>query len=452
MENIIRSHFNFKRNLDFSIQKNGTTILTVILLIVVGSGMFYNNLYPAINNSKLEWYSYHPSDDFNTSIYIRTNQMLEGKEMKIEGYDSASGQLMPILFAPFLSNMKLELNISYLYFLTTVIFLFITFFILLNQKSDKTVLNTSLIFLIAFIISEPGLLGIRQGNTDIFLAPIIGILLLIQINLFKKKNGNIGRIIISGTLAGAMMNAKIFLLPIAIVVIIFSKRILLSIAVTFTIFISLVYFPNFFNSPSSLSLFINKIINWNVSVPLTHSLWANHSPFAIATYFSGCMNLGTCNSDLTNNVIAITIIAFTFIMPFLLSITFRNILKKNLINYFLSNWRSKEIFLILIVLSVAVANMFIKIAYDYRLYFSFIITLIIFKESAKSKKALTYCYFSMFSLLLGGTWFMQVFPNQFWTIDSRLMGIFIIFHFFFLIRASIALWEEIQKERVVQKI
>lgn len=428
-----------KSNFFTFIISNGVTILILLLFMIVGTDRFYNNLNQASPNKPTETrIRDYPSTDFNTSVYIRTGQMLKGEEMNVSALlptvDSASGQLFPLLFSPFLLSLKPDIYVSYLFFIATTIAIFIIFYILLMRKSEKTISNGGLIFLIAFFLSEPGRLGKFQGNTDILLAPILGILLMLILNSIKEKKVSVFRIILAGILAGAIMNAKIFLLPFAILTIIFSKRIILTGIVTLATFAALIYAPNFWGSQSSLLLFLTKIIHWDNSVSISNSIWANHSIYAVASYFANCADSNTCDNKISYKLITLSLFLFTFIIPFLLNPSLRkSSLKKN-----------KEFAILLFVLAVAFINLAFKVAYDYRLYFSIPVTLILFKETIKLKSASTYCYLSMFFLLFGGIWAISLTPNDPWTIDPRLLKIFFIFHFFFLILSSLVNWKESQ--------
>lgn len=434
--NLNKSFFNF-------IQLNSVSILIILLALIVGSNNLYNHLYPAIHHQELRWVGF-PSSDFNTSVYIRTSQMLNGQEMKIGGADSASGQLMPLLFSPFLSIFNPSLDISYFSYLALTLVVFAIFFTLLMRKSDKTIINGGLVFLIAFFLTEPGKLGILQGNTDILLAPIMGILMLFVISSMKKKNVSLGMIILLGLLAGAIMNAKIFLLPIAIAIVIFSKRKVLTGIVIVVTFLALIYIPNLFGSQSSLSLYINKIIHWDSFVPVTNVLWANHSLYATASFFTGCDVSKTCETQIANTLLALTFFLIMFITPFLFFIQKKKIyFNRNTYTSILNLQKNKYIAIIFFILSIGLANFVFKVAYDYRLYFFLPIALILLRESEKSKKALAFCYLAMFSLLLGGVWILPIGNNvQPWTVDSRLLSIFFIFHYFFLILSAITLWKE----------
>ncbi len=437
------------------IQRNYVTVLILLLFLIYSTGTIYNYLrflpdtgIPSTESRLNAAFA----NDFYTSVYFRASQMLKGEEMNVlvihPGYvDSATGQLFPLLFSPFLFFLKPDRYTSYFFFLGLIAVIFIFFYALLMKKSDKHMLNAGLIFLVAFFLSEPGFLGIYMGNTDIILAPIMGILILFVLNSIRKKSVSLIWIILLGILAGALMNAKIFLFPFTILSVFFSKRSIMTGVISAVTFLALVYIPNFFGSQSSLLLFFNKIVSWNDFIPFSNHLWANHSLYAITSLFAGCVESNSCNMQIESTSIILLLFFFTFVMPFFLY----NPLKKIVINrnpflVFQKLRENKEFAVVLFVIVVAFINLAFKVIYDYRLFYSLIVTLILLKECALSKRALVYCYLSMFSLLLGGIWALRLIPNEPWTIDARLLKFFIVFHFFFLILSALIYWKESQEK------
>lgn len=422
------------------------TILLIIVLLIIGTGIFYNDFFPSIYKLPLTWYSYYPSDDFNTSIYLRTSQMLKGEEMRVPGWDSASGQLMPLLFAPFLFFLKLKLESSYFYYLGMTIIIYIAFFLFLNRAISPRLQNINLLFLIGFILSEPGYLGLRQGNIDIVLAPVVGIIIILLIDTVDKRKMSLLGTLSMGIISGAIVNAKIYLLFVPILIASFIQKRIIFTTVSVLTFIILIYLPNLFNSESSLLLFLYKITEWNSIVPLTHSLWANHSAHAIASYFSNCFEFGSCNKDLYNNFIAYTITSATVFLPFLFSKKLITLIQNREVINGIKVFQNKELMLIIIALFVALINVAITIAYDYRLYYSFIFLLIVLKYVINDKQSLVYAYLSVFFLLSGGLWLINFEPDDLKIVDPRIMKIFFLFHFFFLLRSVIVHWENIHNK------
>ena len=433
------------------VQQNYITILIFLLFFVYATTIFYKDVQflpnMSIPSTESRLNSYF-TNDFFTSVYFRANQMIKGQEMNVlalypEYVDSASGQLFPLLFSPLLYLKGSGRFVLYSVFLFFAAIIFILFYVLLMKKSGKEIFNGGLIFIFAFLISEPGFIGIYMGNTDIVLAPIMGTLILLVINSNKNELNSLTRTILLGILAGALMNAKIFLFPFAVLAVIYSKRSFLTGLVSFLTFMALIYAPNLFGSQSSLASYFSKVISWDSYIPFSTHLWGNHSLYAIASFFSGCIDSAKCNNQVVYIPIVILLFLFTFLVPFLISRPFKkNFFKGIGYSAFLKLRKNKSFIIVLLVISVAFINLAFRVVYDYRLFYSLVISLILLKESTKLKNASTYCYLSMFSLLLGGIWALKLNPNEPWTIDARLIKFFIIFHFFFLILSSIYFWKE----------
>jgi hypothetical protein len=437
------------------IQRNSVTVMILFLLLILGTNNFYNYVkFPVISSTEARLVA-DPTNDFYTGVYFEAKQMIQGKKMDINvllpGYINPLGYLIPILFSPFLLFLKPDQYTAYFYLLLIAIVVFVIFFTLLMRKSDKQIMNGGLIFLIAFLLSHAGLLGIFMGNVDILLAPLIGFLVLLLLHSIKKKSISVIQSIALGILAGVFMNIKIFLLPFSLLIIFFSKRSILTTITTSTTFLALVYLPNLFGTESSLALYIKNLVDWNIQNRLSANPLSNHSIYIIASFFTQCLKFNTCDTQITNTLVALLLLLLTFATPFLLTRPITKIIfNKNIYFSIMKLRNSKEFAVVLVVLSLAFINLVFVNVYDYRLYYSLIIALILLKETAKIKKALVYCYLSMFSLLLGGIWAIQLNPNEPWTIDGRLLKFFYIFHFIFLILSALTYWKESQTKAVVK--
>lgn len=434
------------------IRRNCVIILAVFIGLVLGVNTFYN--YATFKLLREGF-----TNDLYSSVYFRTEQMIKGQIMDISflypGFISATGQTFSVFLAPFLLLFSPDRYTTYFYYMIVVIISFLTFFVSLMKKADRKTRIIGILFSIAFFISGAGFRGIFLGNTDILLASLTGILILIVLNIINKKSVSIIWIFVLGILAGSLVNAKIFLLPFALLAVIFSKRIILTGLITVTTFLALIYTPNLFGSLSSLSLYINTIMTWNNLEIFQNHYWANHSIYMVATLFTRCLdyniffNVGPspCDNSLTNSLISSFIFFVVFAIPFLLVKPLKNLSN---ISYLLRRLKSRESALAAFVLSDAFINLSFKIVYDYRLFFSPIVTLILFKETQRFNKALKYCYLSIFSLLIGGIWILQLDLSQAWRIDARLLKFFILFHYFFLILSVLTYWKESQAKRILR--
>ena len=227
------------------------------------------------------------------------------------------------------------------------------------------------------------------------------------------------------------------------------RSIILLLTTTLVTFMVLIYSPNFFGSQSTLWLYISRIVVWN-NFPLSLNIWVNHSVYSIASFFTDCVNKNTCDTQPANIIMALSLLFLTFIIPLLLVKPVNRIaVNKNIFSSFLKLRKDKELALVLFVLSVAFINLSFKIVYDYRLFFSIPITLILLRETAKIKNALVYCYLSIFSLFLGGMWIMKFGALDFGIIDARFLKLFFVLHFFFLILSALTYWKESQVKSVM---
>lgn len=87
-------------------------------------------------------------------------------------------------------------------------------FMLVKSQTRRA---TALLFLIAFLLGVPGGRGIETANLDILLSVLYGLILYLQrISLQDTKRKHIYPILI-GAIAGAMLQTKLFILPIALV-------------------------------------------------------------------------------------------------------------------------------------------------------------------------------------------------------------------------------------------
>ena len=191
-------------------------------------------------------------------------------------------------------------------------------------------------------------------------------------------------------------------------------------------------------------------------------LKANHSFYAISSLFTNCFRKLTCvpspQKDLYLDVIIISIISkilfiITFVFPFITTI---NIRKSNfnkiwclsfrkklllLIDFILaiySSRKNRRFILLLFILADGFINLIPQTAFVYRLYYSLPILLILVIETQKNSKARFYCYLSMIFLIIKGFWVLtEINPKAFSLIDPRTMSLFVIFHFYFLIKAGV---------------
>ncbi len=312
----------------------------------------------------------------------------------------------------------------------------------MSSKTKKI----ALLFILAFFFSIPGILGLYMGNVDIFLSLALGFIVLLKFNE-KKLLDKYGKFysVFMGILLGAITNAKVFIFPFSVVFILFSKNIILKLFSFLGSFIIITYLPNIFGSPTGILTFLNRVYLWNERVTVNFSPEYNHSPAALASYFTDCLKTQNCDAY-PNNLLTLIIIILTFVIAFLSKnffkkknlVKFLSLLKKPVFSFqYLLKLKTNKYFLIfLLTFITAFINLVPEIAFSYRLYYSFPIILILLAETQNQPKARFYCYLSMMFLILDGLWIVDLSPQVKGIVDPRLMNFFVIFHFIFLIKSS----------------
>ncbi len=403
-------NYIIKLNFSRSILNNSVTIFIILLFVIIATSTFYNYANAPSTYSTESRFHADVGNDFYLGVQYRASQMIKGQKMDLTvllpNYHDPTGQTLPLLFSPFLI-INPNRYVAYFFFICMSIVFFTLFTIILLKKANKEIRDGALIFLIAFFISEPGLLGIHTGNVDIILGPLVGIFILWFFHLLNKKSISIIQAICFGVCAGGLLNIKLTILPLILLTILFVKRRFLILALLIMTFLTLIYVPNIFGSESSLEYHLSNVMgayDMYSHLKLGNLIWGNHSLVDISSFFSRCLELNTCETQHVNGYISSILFILTFITPFLLvkPLNLIVVAKKNVYSI-LKALNSKETALVLFVFSIGLINLsFNTAAYDYRLYLSVPITLIVLKESQKIINALIYCYLSMFSLLLGG--------------------------------------------------
>lgn len=405
------------------------------------------------------------SNDLNTCVYQRARRMVSGKIMNDPKLwlNSACGQFFPLIISPFIISGYLNQIILYRYFIGFVFLGYSIFLMLLLRGSPERYRNIGFLFFLAFLFSIPGILGIYMGNVDVLLSSFFGLTLYFLVKERKKYQQRVFNGILLGLILGLMVNAKVFLLPFALIAIFFSGTILvssISFIVAFTLF---VYIPNLFGSQSNLLIYLNAVLDWNNRVTLAIGPFFNHSVAATLTIFNSCPFNYSCSDD--NFLMLSKIFVFLF---FAILLTPFRLIYKNLRSFRIANYQTKRLIkrmkllyklskktmtdysknaialktaLILFFFSAihVYINMAPKIAFDYRLYFSVPILLIIMVKTIDVDKALKYCLLSMIFLIIGGLWIVGFTGTDIRIVDSRIMNLFIYIHFFFLMKSTIVL-------------
>lgn len=344
--------------------------------------------------------------------------------------------------------------------------------ILLISFKEWELLSFLLLYFMIFILDIFGSYGLDRGNIDIILSLISGYLIfwiLFKLNKYKKEIIIIFESIIIGATFAFLVSSKFFILPLGLVAIYSSGRMLVAFLSFVATFGLLGYLPDIlFGSPSNPLTSINIAIEWVTSNSLhnINFMVSNYSFNALASLATNCVQKQICTDQFDSMVIlviSVLLFIFTFIVPFLTTSIIRNKLKYlykqiNLdfirkINYnsgivfiksgveWLNKQRSNKDFIILLfILSAASLTLLPKYSFPYRLYYTLPLLMLLWKKTKNNKRARLYCLFSIICLSIKGLWILlEVNPGGFNIFEARGMVVFVVLSYYFMIKAGIEL-------------
>jgi hypothetical protein len=423
-----------------------------------------------------------PANDLNTCVYQRAKRMTFGKPMNDPNLylNSACGQFFSIIISPFIISDYLNIIILYRYYIAFVAINYLIFLAFLLKGSPERYKNIALLFILGFLFSVPGILGIYMGNVDVLLSSIFALILYFLVKEKKRYQLKLFKGVILGLVLGSIVNAKIFLLPFALIAVFFSGSILISFAAFLISFTFFTYFPNFFGSQSGFAIYLNSVFDWSNKATLAIGPFFNHSIAATLTIFNSCPFDYSCSDDnfLILAKILTTLFFIILLVPFRLiykkrrelkqidiqvkslvrsSRVFYRLCRRVMLDYSNNAFALRAALVIFLFSLIHVyINIAPRIAFDYRLYFSVPILLVIMVKTIKLEKALIYCLVSMMSLILGGLWVVSFTGSDIKIVDSRIMNIFIYIHFFFLVKSSMLLlkfnYSKYKNEKFIKRI
>ncbi len=432
----------FKNNL----KKDPLILFLVILLLTILSRyvVSYRNSENLIQAPESLFYLSPVGRDLFTGVVLPANNLLNGRNF-VEGAANY-GTGIVVTFAPLLSVLKnhgvcsfddvLNCHITlykwylFLFFLLFLIFIWICF---LKVKSKNRLLL--LLFVSIFSLQLPFAFGVERGNLDLFLFVLIGFLFYFSLKIPVKNR--ILRSLFIGFLVGYISNVKFFLLPFAIIEILFSGSVLVSLLSFLFSFIAFSYLPVLYGVSTDIFSIWNGILlfnngsNGNFSQPFY--LVSNHSIKAISTLFTGCVNKGTCliRFGLVSFISKFWLL-FVFVLPFI------HLRKKNIFKMFsYLVLKKRELYILLYILSCAVINLIPNSVYAYRLLYSIPIMLVLLTEVDKDSKEKVLFLKSVLCFMVAGLWFCYYLSNGFSLFDVRVKNIFILLHFYYLIKLGL---------------
>lgn len=181
-----------------------------------------------------------------------------------------------------------------------------------------------------------------------------------------------------------------------------------------------------------------------------------HSAEAIASLFTDCARNISCleNSNAPHVIFIISklLLFGTMGIPIIVSAVYMlRIIKHrvvhfsarktvaSIIGYFHVLRSDKQTILFYFILADAMINLVPRISFIYRLYYSLPIVLLMYAETKEHSHARFYCYLSMIALAIKGFWiYYSIKPMGMTIFDARAMNLFLLLHFYFLLRAGLA--------------
>lgn len=404
------------------------------------------------------FYREHTARDFLTGVYRPSIQLLMGKfHYTPDGasYGSVNAVLFGVLLSrigPIFGQCLLDSQECFrwlyalLVYISIVLYLFYVWLISRNGRGEIRWALYTMLF--AFLLGVTGSFGIERGNPDILWSSLVGIMLYAVIQSREIRNrvyaGQLSLVV--GALAGILVNAKIFLLPVAFVALFMVRRIKLALGIGICTFLLVTYLPQSYGAKTTMWDLFNVTSAWVAGAATdfdrVQHLTYNHSAQALATWFTSCVATRVCMSDKEDvrieSIISWVILLSVFILPFIskdgMRLGTRLFQKENLFLY--------------VSLAVAAINLIPQSSFIYRLYYSLPVALLMLVYVQRYRKSSVFLILSISMLILKGMWMNIVLQSQGWALaDVRIWNLLVPLHYYFLIRAGLAYAIESGREK-----
>ncbi|OGG11991.1 hypothetical protein A2Z00_02075 [Candidatus Gottesmanbacteria bacterium RBG_13_45_10] len=303
-----------------------------------------------------------------------------------------------------------------------------------------------LLFLFAFLLGIPGSMGLVRGNVDILYSLLFGIVLVLaQSKTDHKTKTNLFVPIIVGILLGFLTNSKLFFLPFSILIILTTPGAPAIAAVSILTFFAFLYLPHVYGAPSTLTQLLDATKNFEQSVTFTtyDSINFNHSFTAFTSLATDAVSRQSWHPNREYKIIGILsgiLFLFTFVLPIVMDVPMR-LLKKipRYVRHLLAHRCDNRLQILAIVYVIAFINLVPEISFNYRLYYSLPLLFILYLDTKHRSTARWYLILSLCFLGIKGLWVLMTQEPKGMTIfDIRATNVFVVLHFFFLIKAAIA--------------
>lgn len=386
-------------------------------------------------------------NDFSSGAFTPALKMMNGQNFY---YFLANYGPSFTLILVFINKLFLPLGICtpdtcfgfiYRFLLVLDLIGYCIFLLILFKKCQRETRTVMLVFFAIFLSGIPGTMGLITGNIDIFLSLVSGFLLFFALKSVSGKNSSVSCLIsfLIGLLSAFLSNSKLNLFTYASVSLFFSKRKKIVILVFVVTFLLFTYLPNKLGAKSSIAEIFKVALVYekNMTFEVERNIRWDHSFDGLATLATDCIYRKTCNfrpDSTTISVISKFLFVLVFIFPFL---TAHFLKKQNIIALFKP---MKSSVLFWFIVSTAIFNLVIRFSYDYRLYYSLPIILILLRETKEDSQARLCCYLSMIFLSIKGFWiFYLLIPQGMTLFDPRIMQVFVMLHYYYLIKSGLTI-------------
>jgi hypothetical protein len=303
-----------------------------------------------------------------------------------------------------------------------------------------------LVYLMLFLLGIPGSLGLERGNIDIIYSLLFGLLLMlsrIRIKSLPKSRYMVAVLI--GLLLGFLTNSKLFFLPFSLIFILSAETSMLIGYIALLVFWLFMFLPKLYGAPGTLTDLLNVSFYFDKNAPFItiDSMSFNHSFAALASLATDCIYKNIIYPMEHYKIIGILskiFLIFTFVLPTVTYISRKTVtnLGKTLA-WIIRERRNEKLRMLAIVYTLAAINLLPSFSINYRLYYSLPVLFFLWLDTKSNASARWNLILSMIFLGFKGLWLLTgIEPRGMTLIDVRIMNIFVLLHFFFMIKAALA--------------
>lgn len=298
----------------------------------------------------------------------------------------------------------------------------LVFFIIKDRGKQAT----GLTFLIAFLLGVPGGMGIEAGNLDIILSVLYGFMLYLQKMSLTSKSRLYPLML--GIMAGAMLQTKLFVLPIVVIFLICSTSPLIFLTSLLTTIGVITILPGMYGVP------INPLYTIQAAHTLQRAanfssgiVYGNNNTRAMIggiVFAFPVLNANQSIRWLLVNVGGLLLFLFIMVLPFF---SFPKVYKR--IVYILQHRFDYSYFTLLNCFIIAAVILWPEISLSYRLFYliPLIFTLLNSAQNTFTKNALG---FALSALLIRSLFLWH----------ARVLHIFLLVFFYFFLLTCLSLW------------